>query len=97
VLDPPGLRWDRLLVPGDNDDVPPRPRGAVRPPPSQTPGDAPDTVDVPRMSPPPPSLGAMVEGAGRSPKKLTGPRASSLWIWGVVALATAALSAYLLR
>ena len=85
-------------MPGENDDVPPRTRGAVRPPPSLTPGDAPDSVEVPRMSPPPPSLGALVEHRVRRPQKLRPePKASSLWIWVVVALVTAAFTAYLTR
>jgi hypothetical protein len=87
-------------VPGENDDVPPRARGAVRPPPSLTPGDAPDSIKVPRMEPPPPSLEAMVENRGRRLKrKPPEPKASSLGVWVVVALAlaTAALTAYLMR
>lgn len=98
LLDPPGSGWDRSRVPGENDDVPPRTRGAVRPPPSLTPGDAPDSVEVPRMSPPPPSLGALVEPRVRRPQKVRPePVASSLWIWVVVALVMAALTAYLTR
>jgi hypothetical protein len=70
----------------------------VRPPPSLTPGDAPDSVEVPRMSPPPPSLGALVEhGVGRSKKRRPAPMAWSLWIWVVVALVMAAVAAYLTR
>jgi hypothetical protein len=70
----------------------------VRPPPSLTPSDAPDAVDVPRMMPPPPSLGAMVEhGSGRPQKVPPKPAASSHWIWVVVALVVAALTAYLTR
>jgi hypothetical protein len=87
-------------VPGENDDVPPRARGAVRPPPSFSPEDAPDSIDVPRMDPPPPSLEAMVENRGRRLKRRPPvPKASSLWLVVVVALAfaTAALTAYLLR
>lgn len=99
-------------MPGENDDVPLRTRGAVRPPPSVSPGDAPDSIEVPRMSPPPPSLGAMVERDGwtlnkrrperadvgiRAPTPGKGEKAASLWIWGVVALVTAALTAYLMR
>lgn len=85
-------------MPGESDDVPTRARGAVRPPPSLSPEDAPKLIDVPRMSPPPPSLGAMVEGGGRGLKKQQARSvASSLWVWAVFALATAALTAYLIR
>jgi hypothetical protein len=70
----------------------------VRPPPSLTPGDAPDMVEVPRMTPPPPSLGAMVEQGDRRPKKKQRrPLISSPWLWVGVALATAALTAFLMR
>lgn len=85
---------------GENDDVPPRARGAVRPPPSLSPEDAPDAVAVPRMEPPPPSLEAMVENRGRRTKpKPVPPKASLPWAWVVVGLglATAALAAYLMR
>jgi len=48
------------------------------------------------MAPPPPSLGALVEHGARRPKKLRPePVASSLWIWGVVALVVAAVTIYL--
>ncbi|MES1183105.1 MAG: hypothetical protein ABUL60_04785 [Myxococcales bacterium] len=78
--------------------MPPRARGAVRPPPSLTPGDAPEAVEVPRMSPPPPSLEAMVERGARRPKpKRPEPAVSSPWVWVVVALITAALTAYFIR
>lgn len=50
------------------------------------------------MAPPPTSLGAMVESGGRGlEKQRARPTASSLWVWAVVALATAALTAYLMR
>lgn len=98
MLDPPRRRWDRSVVSGESDDVPSRPRGAVRPPPSLSPDDAPNNVDVPRMSPPPPSLGALVEGGGRRLKKPQPHAAASpLWVWGLLALATAALTAYFTR
>lgn len=87
-------------MPGENDDVPPRARGAVRPPPSLSPEDAPDRVSVPRMEPPPPSLEAMVELRGRRAlKKPPPPKASPARAWVLVGLGlvTAALTAYLLR
>lgn len=87
-------------MPGENDDVPPRARGAVRPPPSLSPEDAPDRVTVPRMEPPPPSLEAMVENRARRMKKPPlPPKASPPWTWVLVGLGlvTAALTAYLMR
>jgi len=85
-------------VSGENDDVPSRARGAVRPPPSLSPDDVPAVIEVPRMSPPPPSLGALVDGGGRR-RKQPAPRgaSSSYWPWAVAAVAIAALAAYLLR
>jgi len=50
------------------------------------------------MTPPPASLGAMVEGGRRRTKKQRPAAAASpLWFWGLVALATAAATAYLMR
>ena len=51
------------------------------------------------MSPPPPSLGAMVERRPERPQKLRPePVASSLWIWVMVAgLVAAAVTVYLTR
>jgi hypothetical protein len=51
------------------------------------------------MSPPPPSLGAMVERRPERPQKLRPkPVASSLWIWvAVAALVAAAVTVYLTR
>jgi hypothetical protein len=70
----------------------------VRPPPSLTPGDAPDVVEVPRMTPPPPSLEAMVEQRDRRPKKKQPePPVSSRWLWLVVALVATALIVFLMR
>ncbi len=66
------------------------------PPPSLAPDDAPESIDVPRMEPPPPSLEAMVTSA-RSGLRKPEPAASPWWIWAVVALLTAAVSAYVLR
>jgi hypothetical protein len=53
---------------------------------------------VPRMTPPPPSLGAMVEQGDRRPKKQQPrPLISSRWLWVAVALVMAALVAFLMR
>ena len=50
------------------------------------------------MSPPPPSLGAMVERRPERPQKLRPePVASSLWIWVVLAAVTAAVTTFLMR
>jgi hypothetical protein len=66
----------------------------VPPPRSLAPEDAPDSVDVPRMDPPPSSLEAMVQSSGRVRR----PEPKSNWIlWLVVALVTAALTAYVMR
>jgi hypothetical protein len=83
-------------VPGSSDDVPARSRGAVPPPPSLVPDDAPEPIDVPRMEPPPPSLEAMVT-SNRPRHRKAEPAATSWWIWLGVALLTAAVSAYVLR
>ena len=50
------------------------------------------------MEPLPPSLEAMLENRARRPQKLPAKRGpGSLWVWVVVALSTAALTAYLMR
>ncbi len=80
---------------GSSDDVPERRRGAVRPPPSLVPDDAPASIDVPRMEPPPPSLEAMVQSVDRQPKR---PETAASWLpWLLVALVTAAVTAYVMR
>lgn len=85
-------------MPGSSDDVPTRTRGAVRPPPSLAPDDAPEVIDVPRMEPPPPSLEAMVtSGRPRFVRPQPKSPKSSLWVWLVVALATATITVYVLR
>jgi hypothetical protein len=67
----------------------------VPPPPSLAPDDAPEPIDVPRMDPPPPSLEAMVTSTRPNLRK---PEpATSWWVWVVVALLTAAVSAYVMR
>jgi hypothetical protein len=66
----------------------------VPPPRSLAPEDAPDPIDVPRMEPPPPSLEAMVH----STDPVRRPETTSNWmLWLVVALVTAALTAYVMR
>jgi hypothetical protein len=95
VLDPTARRWDRSRVSGSSDDVPERRRGAVRPPPSLVPDDAPASIDVPRMEPPPPSLEAMVQSV-EPLRKRPEPRAAWL-VWLLVALVAAAVTAYLTR
>jgi hypothetical protein len=75
-------------VPGDSDEVSVR-RGVVRPPPS----DAPESVDVPRMEPPPPSLEAMVQRA-----RGAGPEPSRSWLmWLALLVVAAGLVAYVTR
>lgn len=66
------------------------------PPPSLAPDDAPEAIDVPRMEPPPPSLEAMVTST-RSSLRRPEPPATSWWVWLMVALFTAVVSAYVLR
>ena len=83
------------MVSGSSDDVPERRRGAVRPPPSLVPDDAPAALEVPRMEPPPPSLEAMVQSIDRLPKRT---EAAPAWlVWLLIALATAAVTAYVMR
>jgi hypothetical protein len=95
ALDPLGRRWDRSVVPGSgsHDDTPAPGRGAVRPPASLTPGDAP-AIEVPRMDPPPASLEAMVQSAQRAPSRETG---SSWWLWVALIVAAAAITGYVMR
>ena len=80
---------------GSSDDVPARSRGAVPPPPSEAPDDAP-SIHLPRMEPPPPSLEAMVTSTRASLRKPE-PATTSWWVWLALALITAAVSAYVLR
>ena len=77
------------------DDEPVKPRGAVRPPPSLAPDDAPASVDVPRMDPPPASLEAMVRSARDPGESEDGP-AWLLWVV-LLAMAVAALTGYVLK
>lgn len=95
ALDPLRRRWDRSAVhgSGSDDDAPPPSRGAVPPPASLAPGDAP-AIQVPRMDPPPPSLEAMVQSARRSPTPEAG---SSWWLWVALVVAAAAITGYVMR
>lgn len=95
ALDPTAWRWDRSGVSGSSDDVPERRRGAVRPPPSPVPDDAPASIDVPRMEPPPPSLEAMIQSIERLPKRP--PPGSSWLVWLLVGLVMALVAAYVMR
>jgi hypothetical protein len=81
-------------VSGESDDAPRPKRGAVRPPPSLAPDDAPPSVDVPRMDPPPPSLEAMVQSNRREAESEAGP---AWWLWVLLVLAGAAVTAYVMR
>ena len=68
---------------------------AVRPPPSLVPDDAPASIQVPRMEPPPPSLEAMVQSVDRLPKR---PEPKSQWLlWVLLVAVAAAISAYVTR
>ncbi len=79
---------------GSRDDGPVR-RGAVRPPPSLTPDDAPESVDVPRMEPPPASLEAMVHSARRP---AASAKSGSSWLlWVLLVVVTAVISGYVMR
>jgi hypothetical protein len=58
------------------------------------PDDAPDTLDVPRLEPPPPSLEAMVQSGARVQR----PESSSSWLlWVAVVLVAAGVTAYVMR
>jgi hypothetical protein len=85
------------MVPGSNDDVPARgPRGAVPPPRSMEPEDAPNPVDVPRMEPPPPSLEAMMHSRPRSSRRKE--ETSGSWLlWILLVLVAAGITAYVTR
>ena len=81
---------------GSSDDVPERRRGAVRPPPSLVPDDAPESIEVPRMDPPPPSLEAMVHSRPRSSRGKP-PSKPSWLVWVLLVAVAAAVSAYVTR
>lgn len=78
-------------MPGSRDDE--RARGAVRPPPSLASDDAPESVDVPRMEPPPPSLEAMVQSGQR-----TAAESGSSWLlWVALVVVAALVTGYVMR
>lgn len=72
-----------------------RTRGAVPPPPSDAPDDAPEAIEVPRMEPPPPSLEAMVQSrpAFRRPKQSD----AGWFYWVLLIVLAVAIAAYLVR
>jgi hypothetical protein len=81
-------------VSGSHDDAPARRRGAVPPPPSLAPDDAPDSIRVPRMEPPPPSLEAMVQSGQRGDSE---PPATPWWVWALLLAAAVAVTGYVMR
>lgn len=96
ALDRLDQRWDRFGVSGSgsDEDAPVPRRGAVRPPPSLAPDDVPDSVHVPRMEPPPPSLEAMVQSNGRS----GGPEHNqSWWLWLALVVAAVIVTGLVMR
>jgi hypothetical protein len=97
ALDPLGRRWDRSEVPGSgsDDDAPAPRRGAVWPPPSLAPDDAPAAIEVPRMEPPPASLEAMVQNGRR--ESASGGGGSSWWLWALLVTAAVAVTGYVMR
>jgi hypothetical protein len=88
-------RWDRSGVSGSGfrDDAPAPRRGAVPPPPSLAPGDAP-AIEVPRMEPPPASLEAMVQ---RAQGKAGAGRSVSPWLWVVLLVGAAVIAGYVMK
>ena len=79
---------------GSDDDVPAPRRGAVWPPPSLVPDDAPAAIQVPRMDPPPPSLEAMVQSGQR--ESANGGSGSSWGVWALL-VAAGAVTGYVIR
>jgi len=65
----------------------------VPPPPSSSPEDAPDSVEVPRMDPPPPSLEAMVQSAPAS----TSAKSRPVWPLLLLVLVVAAITFFVMR
>lgn len=76
--------------PGDDERAPRR--GAVPPPPS--PGEGPDSVHLPRMEPPPPSLEAMIQSRGGPPSSKSG---SSWLLWVALLVLAVAVTGYVMR
>ena len=67
------------------------------PPPPADPGDGLDSVHLPRMEPPPPSLEAMVQGGARSFRRRPEPKRSSWLVWVAVGFVAVAIAFYVLR
>lgn len=76
---------------GPDDEPAPR-RGAVPPPPSSDEGL--DSVHMPRMEPPPPSLEAMIQSRARVEEPTGGP---SWWLWLVLIVVAAVVTGYVMR
>jgi hypothetical protein len=64
------------------------------PPPSLVPDDAPETLGVSRLEPPPPSLEAMVQSGAR-PEPKSGN--SSWLLWLALVVVAAGVTAYVMR
>ena len=65
------------------------------PPPPETRDDSPESVDVPRMEPPPASLEAMVRSG---PRSAAGRDRDSTWLWVSMLLAVGVvITVYVLR
>jgi hypothetical protein len=80
-------------VSGSGDDERAPRRGAV-PPPGLAPGEAPESLHIQRLEPPPSSLEAMVQSQGRRPKE----EGKTSWlVWVVGLLLAAAVTAYVMR
>jgi hypothetical protein len=67
------------------------------PPPPADPGDGPDSVHLPRMEPPPPSLEAMVQGGARSFRRQREPKRGSWLVWVAVGFVAVAVAFYVTR
>ena len=77
---------------GPGDDEPAPRRGAVLPPPS--PDEGPESVHMPRMEPPPPSLEAMIQSRSRANE----PEGGMSWLlWVALIVAAAAITGYVMR
>ena len=66
------------------------------PPPPETQDDSPNSVDVPRMEPPPASLEAMVRNGMGSPARR--PERDFTWVWvSMLLVLIVAITVYVLR
>ncbi|MES1177821.1 MAG: hypothetical protein ABUL62_26080 [Myxococcales bacterium] len=75
---------------------PPEPRRGSRPylpPPPETRDDSPESFDVPRMEPPPPSLEALVR---KRPGAPLAPAKGSQWVWIGLLIVTIGAAMYYL-